>query len=262
MMVLLIGDVAGKVGRRAIAETLPDLRAEHDIELVVANVENAAGGWGVTPDNAEEFLKMGVDVMTSGNHIWDKREIVPYISRKDCRLLRPYNLPPGSPGAGSVVVATRRGRGVAVMNFIGRVFMHPPADCPFRAADEAFARLPPEVKVVIVDMHGEATSEKQAMGWHLDGRASCVVGTHTHVQTADGKILPQGTAYMTDLGLTGPHSGVIGMDKDIVLHRFVTSMPQRLEQAEGDVRLQAALVSIDDVTGRALSIQRLDLPVA
>ncbi|MFN7976036.1 MAG: TIGR00282 family metallophosphoesterase [Acidobacteriota bacterium] len=262
MNVLFVGDVAGKVGREALAAKLPELRVTHDLEVCVANVENSAGGFGVTPDTAEDFVRMGFDAMTSGNHIWDKKEIIPYLRREGCRLLRPHNLPPGSPGSGVVVFTSKGGHKVAVVNLIGRLFMQQAADCPFRTADAILGSLPADVRIVLVDMHGEATSEKQAIGWHLAGRASAVVGTHTHVQTSDEKVLPPGTAYITDLGLTGPHDGVIGLAKESALTRFLTQMPHRAQQAEGNVRVQAAVVSIDAATGRATGVERLDLPAS
>jgi metallophosphoesterase (TIGR00282 family) len=257
--VLCIGDVFGEPGRRALAHFLPRLRDELEVDLVVANVENAAAGFGITPPLARQLLGGGVDVMTSGNHIWDKKEIVEYIAKENL-LLRPANYPPGTPGVGSIVVKARTEK-VAVLNLQGRAFM-PTIDCPFRAADEEIERLRADTPVVVVDMHAEATSEKQAMGWYLAGRVSAVVGTHSHVQTADERILPGGTAYLTDLGLTGPIDSVIGVDREQAIQRFLTGMPTRFEPAKGRARLQGAVVRIDPATGQAVGIERVqrDLP--
>ncbi len=254
LSVLCIGDVFGEPGRRALAHFLPRLRAELEVDLVIANVENAAAGFGVTPALARGFLDGGVDVMTSGNHIWDRKEILEYIVKENL-LLRPANYPAGTPGVGSVVVKAGAHR-VGVLNLQGRVFMNP-IDCPFAAADAEVGRLRAETPVIVVDMHGEATSEKQAIGWYLDGRVSAVVGTHSHVQTADERLLPGGTAYVTDLGITGPFDSVIGVDKELAIQRFRTGMPNRFEPARGRVRVQGALVRIDPDSGRALAIERV-----
>jgi metallophosphoesterase (TIGR00282 family) len=216
-----------------------------------------AGGFSITPSLAEQLFSAGIDVMTSGNHIYDKREVIPYIERQP-RLLRPANYPPNSPGSG-VWVGEVKGTRIAVINLIGRVFMGP-ADDPFRAADEVLNALPADVKVRLVDMHAEATSEKAAMGWYLDGRVSAVVGTHTHVQTADERILTQGTAYLTDIGMTGSYSGVIGMNREDVIARFTSAVHKRAEHSVGTVRICAAVIDIDDATGRAREISRLSLP--
>ena len=226
LTVLCVGDVFGEPGRRAIETLLPKLRKQHDVDVAVVNVENAAAGAGVTPALARGFLQHGVDVMTSGNHIWDKKEIIDYIVKENL-LLRPANYPPGTPGVGSIVVKAGPHK-VAVLNLMGRVFL-PLLDCPFRTADEELIRLKQETPVVIVDMHCEATSESQAMGWYLDGRVSAVVGTHRHVQTADERVLPQGTAYITDVGMTGPHGGVIGMDRNGIISKFLNGLPARFE---------------------------------
>src|SRR5229473_5422958 len=238
---------------------LPKLKKQHEADLAVVNVENSASGFGVTPLIARTFLEQGVDVMTSGNHIWDKKEIIEYIVKENL-LLRPANYPPGTPGAGSIVVKAGPHK-VAVLNLMGRVFL-PQLDCPFRKADEELERLRAETSFIIVDMHAEATSESQAMGWHLDGRVSAVVGTHRHVQTADERVLPQGTAYITDLGMTGPTDSVIGVDKDIALERFISQMPNRFEPAKGPVALHGALIKVDAETGRGLSIERLRVPLS
>ena len=257
MKVLLIGDVVARPGRVAVLERIQDLREQHAVDLAVLNAENVAGGFSITPPLAEQLFAAGIDVMTSGNHIFDKREVVEYIQRQP-RLLRPANYPPGTPGRG-LWTGEVRGVRVAVLNLIGRVFMGP-ADDPFRVADELVSALPADVRVRIVDMHGEATSEKVAMGRFLDGRVSSVTGTHTHVQTADEHILPNGTAYLTDLGMTGSHGGVIGMKAEDVLARFTSVTARRAEHSTGGVRINAAIVEIDEATGRARAITRLSLP--
>ncbi|HEV8674660.1 MAG TPA: TIGR00282 family metallophosphoesterase [Methylomirabilota bacterium] len=254
LSVLCIGDVFGEPGRRALAHLLPGLRTELGADLVVANVENAAAGFGVTPALARGFLDGGVDVLTSGNHIWDRKEIIEYIVKENL-LLRPANYPRGTPGVGSVAVKAGAHR-VAVLNLQGRVFM-PTIDCPFLTADAEVERVRPDTPVIIVDMHAEATSEKQAMGWYLDGRVSAVVGTHSHVQTADERLLPGGTAYITDLGITGPIDSVIGVAKELAIQRFLTGMPNRFEPAKGRARVQGAVIRIDAESGRATAIERV-----
>jgi 2',3'-cyclic-nucleotide 2'-phosphodiesterase len=257
MNVLMVGDIFGDSGRAALAKLLPRLRQQHAIDVAVVNIENAAGGFGVTPQIARTVLEAGgVDVLTSGNHIWDKKEIIPYIGKENL-LLRPANFPVGTPGSGYITVKAGPHR-VAVLNLMGRVFMNP-IDCPFRKADEIVAELRRETPVVLVDMHAEATSEVMALGWYLDGRVSAVVGTHRHVQTSDERILPGGTAYITDLGMTGPVDSVIGVDKDIIIQRFLTQMPIRFEPAKGPAALRGVVIAVDPDTGRATSIQRLDV---
>ncbi|MFQ5896849.1 MAG: TIGR00282 family metallophosphoesterase [Candidatus Methylomirabilia bacterium] len=256
LTVLAVGDVFGEPGRKALAVLLPRLKREHQVDCCIANVENAAAGHGITPQIAKSFLDGGVDVMTSGNHIWDRREIIEYIARENL-LLRPANYPPGTPGVGAIVVKAGVHK-VGVLNLMGRVFL-PTIDCPFRKADEALPELRGEAPVIIVDMHGEATSEKQAMGWYLDGRVSAVLGTHSHVQTADERILPGGTAYLTDLGLTGPLESVIGVAREQAIERFLTGMPNRFEPAKGAAQLSGAVVRIDPESGKALEILRLQL---
>ncbi len=254
--VLFIGDIVGQPGRRILKEMLPGLVEEYAPDLVLANAENAAAGFGITPPLVEELLALGIAVLTSGNHIWDKKEIVPYLAEHaDGRLLRPANYPGLSPGHGLYVGPIRGKRPYAVMNLQGRVFM-PSIDCPFRTADHLLEQIPAEVKIRIVDMHAEATSEKLALGWYLDGRVTAVVGTHTHVPTADETVLPQGTAYITDLGMTGPYDSVIGVDKRAVIGKFLSQVPARFDVAKGDVRLCAVLIEADADSGRALSIQR------
>jgi metallophosphoesterase (TIGR00282 family) len=257
MKVLMVGDVYGEPGRAAVHKLLPKLKQEHQIDFTVVNVENAAGGFGVTATIARAFLDQGVDVMTSGNHIWDKKEIVEYIGKENL-LLRPANYPVGTPGAGYITLKAGPHR-VTVINLMGRVFMHP-IDCPFRKADEILADIGRESPIVLVDMHAEATSESVAMGWYLDGRVTAVVGTHRHVQTADDRVLPGGTAYITDLGLTGPTDGVIGVDRDQIIQRFLTQMPIRFETAKGPVKLHAVVITLDPETGRASHIERLSIP--
>jgi len=255
LRILMIGDVIGKPGREAVRAVLPDLKREKSIDFVICNGENTAGGFGITADTATELLESGVDVLTSGNHIWDKKEIIPYMD-EGLPLIRPANYP-DAPGRGHL-----SSRGVTVVNLMGRVFMGP-LDCPFRAADALLDQLKEEgeSRVIIVDFHAEATSEKQAMGWYLDGRVSGVFGTHTHVGTVDARILPKGTAYLTDVGMTGPVDSVIGSDKDAVLERFLTSMPHRLPVAIGSCVLNAVLVDVDEETGNASSIERVDRTV-
>ncbi len=257
MKILMVGDIFGEPGRRALQTLLPRLKREHQIEFTVVNVENAAGGFGVTPEIATQILEQGTDVMTSGNHIWDKKEIVEYIGRENL-LLRPANFPEGTPGTG-FITAKAGPHKVAVINLMGRVFMQP-NDCPFRKADELVRDLRREAAVILVDFHCEATSESVAMGWYLDGRVSAVVGTHRHVQTADERVLPGGTAYITDLGMTGPIDSVIGVDKDAILRRFLSQMPVRMEPAKGPAALHGAVITVDPETGRASDILRLRVP--
>ncbi|MBI2154579.1 MAG: TIGR00282 family metallophosphoesterase [Candidatus Rokubacteria bacterium] len=258
MTVLVVGDVFGEPGRAALLGLLPRLKREHEVDCTIVNVENAAAGFGVTPQIARSFLDGGVDVMTSGNHIWDRKEIVEYIVKENL-LLRPANYPTGTPGVGSVVVKAGPHK-VAVLNLMGRVFL-PTTDCPFRKADEEVPRLREETAIIVVDMHGEATSEKQAMGWYLDGRVSAVLGTHSHVQTADERILPGGTAYITDLGMTGPVDSVIGVARELAIQRFLSQMPNRFAPAKGPTALHGAVVRIDPESGKALEIRRLRVPL-
>lgn len=256
MRVLMIGDVVARPGRIAVLERIQDLREQHRIDLAVMNAENVAGGFSITEPLAEQLFASGIDVMTSGNHIFDKREVVPYIERQN-RLLRPANYPPGTPGKG-IWIGEVRGVRVAVINLIGRVFMSA-ADDPFRVADELVKAIPADVRIRLVDMHAEATSEKSAMGWFLDGRVSAVTGTHTHVQTADERILPKGTAFLTDIGMTGSYAGVIGMDAEDVIARFTSVTARRAEHSTGDVCICAAVIDVDEATGRAREISRLSM---
>jgi len=256
MRILFIGDVFGRTGRDLVRQGLPVLAARYGIGAVIANVENAAAGAGITRETGEGLLKSGVDVMTTGNHVWDKREALSYIGVEP-RLLRPLNMASAAPGRGAFVARTQDGRPVGVINLMGRVFM-PPVDNPFAAAAAAVERLARECRLIVVDMHAEATAEKIAMGWYLDGRVTAVIGTHTHVQTADARVLPGGTAYITDVGMTGPHDSIIGMERAAVLDRFVTGLPVKMEPASDNPRLQAILVDADERTGLARGVERLD----
>lgn len=254
MNILFIGDIFASVGRNIVADHLKDIIATNSIDLCIANGENSAGGFGITPNVAEELLALGIDVLTGGNHSFDKREISDYMATQT-RLLRPANLPPGTPGKGIILCESRSGIKCAVINLQGRTYM-PASDCPFRKADELLGLLDPEVRVRFVDFHAEVTSEKMAMGWHLDGRVSAMIGTHTHIPTADSRVLPNGTAYQTDAGMTGPYDSVIGVEKEIVLRRFLTSMPIRMEAAKGKVEFHSVIVDVDEATGRARAIRR------
>ena len=257
MRILFIGDLVGSPGRELVTRNLAEITRQHSVDLVIANGENSASGFGITPKICEELFHAGVEVITGGNHSWDRKEILEYIVNEP-RLIRPANFVK-SPGRGLFVGTSRGGVRYAVLNLQGRVFMTA-LDCPFRTADAELARIPPEVKVIFVDMHAEATSEKQAMGWYLDGRVSVVVGTHTHVATADERVLPNGTAYITDVGMTGPHESVIGMDRNSMVKRFLDAMPVKFEVAIGDPRLNSVLVDVDEATGRARSIARVRVP--
>jgi hypothetical protein len=256
MNILFIGDIFASAGRKIVGEHLQEIISQEKIDLALANAENAAGGFGITPLVAEELLSFGLDVLTSGNHIWDKRELYDYLPRQP-RLLRPANYPAELPGAGVLVARARNGRPCAVINLQGRVHM-PATECPFRKADAILSELE-EVKVRIVDFHAEMTSEKMAMGWHLDGRVSAVIGTHTHIPTADTRLLPGGTAYQTDVGMTGPYDSVIGIDKTIILRRFMTAMPIRMEAARQGVELHAVIIEADETSGKATSVRRYTL---
>jgi len=255
MRILFIGDIVGRPGRDLVRLGLVPLVERHTIDLVIANAENAAAGFGITREIGDQLLDWGVHVMTSGNHIWDKKEALDYIGTEP-RLLRPANYPHGVPGNGSYVARTENGRPVAVVNLMGRVFMLN-IDDPFAVALHAVEALKQRARVVFVDFHAEATSEKIAMGWHLDGKVTAVVGTHTHVQTADERILPKGTAYLTDVGMTGPHDSIIGVEIEPVLGRFRTGLPARFETATGNPRLNAVVVEADENTGLATHIERL-----
>jgi len=256
VIVLFMGDVVGKPGRTIIREKLGPFAQAHEIDCVIANGENLAGGSGLTPAEADELYKSGVHVITGGDHVWGKKEIIPYIDRTP-NLLRPANYPLAQPGKGHTVFETARGVRVGVIHLQGRVFMNTQCDCPFQAAKRYINEIRPRTPVIAIDMHCEATSEKIAMGWWVDGLASFVFGTHTHIQTADERILPQGTAYITDCGMTGPYESVIGRRIEPVLQRFTTGMPAHFDVASGDVRLSGALATIDAESGRALEIERV-----
>jgi hypothetical protein len=255
MTILFIGDIVGRPGRDLVQKGLRALVEHYDVDFTIANAENAAAGFGLTRDIGETLLDWGIDVMTSGNHIWDKKEVLEYIPGEP-RLLRPANFPAGVPGRGSCVAQTRDGRSVGVINVMGRVFMAP-LDDPFAVALREIDAVRHRARIILVDVHAEATSEKIAMGWHLDGRVTAVIGTHTHVQTADERILPGGTAYLTDAGMTGPHDSIIGMEKEPSLARFLNGMPAKFEPAAGNPRLNGAVIEADDKTGRATKITRI-----
>jgi metallophosphoesterase (TIGR00282 family) len=251
--ILFIGDIFGSPGRRIVADHLQDIVESNGIDLAIANAENAAGGFGLTPSLAEDLFALGLDVLTTGNHVWDKRELYDYLNRQP-RLLRPANYPDG-PGSGLVTLRARNGVECAVINLQGRTYM-PSTDCPFRKADTLLSQIDPAVKVKFVDFHAEVTSEKMAMGWYLDGRVSAIVGTHTHVPTADTRILPGGTAYQTDCGMTGPYQSVIGVETELILQRFLSGMPVRMEAARTGAELHAVIADVDESTGKALSVRR------
>ena len=259
MRILFIGDIVGSPGRKIVKERLTDIVAQQQVDLVIANCENSASGFGITPRLADELLAGGVEVLSGGNHIWDRKEIFDYLPREP-RLLRPANFPDVNPGSGLYLGTAKNGVKYAVLNLQGRVFMTP-IDCPFRVADRELARIPADIRVVVVDIHAEASSEKMALGCYLDGRVTAVVGTHTHVPTADERVLPGGTAFISDVGMTGPHAGVIGMDRDGIIKKFLDGLPARFEVAEGDVQMNAVLIVADtaaaDGSRRALSIERL-----
>ncbi len=263
MNILFVGDIFGSAGRRIVREHIGHIREAHAVELVIINAENAAGGFGVTPQIAEELFDLGADVLTTGNHVWDKRELIDYMNagpadshERARRVLRPANLQPGVPGYGVYEGRTQSGADYAVIQLQGRVFMNATND-PFHAINELLAGI--HAKVIVVDFHAEATSEKVAMGWHLDGRVTAVLGTHTHIPTADERILHGGTAYQTDVGMSGPYDSVIGVEKDLVLHKFLTGMPGKFEAAKGNPKMCATLVACDPATGRASRIQRFML---
>lgn len=256
MNILVIGDVVGKVGRRAVTCLLPEIQRVHDVDLVIANGENAAGGKGLTKDTAEELFEAGVHVLTSGNHIWQHREVYAYLD-SDAPVLRPLNYPEGAPGRGFLAH-----QGVGIINLMGRTFMPGQLDCPFRAADMALESLA-DCRVSIIDLHAEATSEKAAMAWYLDGRVSGVVGSHTHIPTADTRILPEGTAFVTDIGMVGPRDSILGMEMKPVIEGFLTQLPVRFNAHEsGPVFFNSTLISVDEDSGRATAIQRVDMELA
>jgi len=258
---LFVADVYGSPGRRAVRELLPDIVSSMGIDFTVVNVENAAAGFGVTKDTLEEMKTLGVDAMTSGNHIWDRRESLPLLDSEPL-LLRPHNYPPGVPGSGSKLFTSREGVRVGVLNLMGRVFMRELED-PFRAADREIERLRDEgARVILIDFHAEATAEKVALGWYVDGRVSALLGTHTHIQTADERVLPKGTGYITDAGMTGPFDSVIGVKKELALQKFLSLLPTRFEPAVGDVRLNGVHLDVDEASGLCRHIERISLSLS
>ncbi len=258
MNILLIGDIVGKPGRKVIKRLLPHIKSQYNVEFVVANGENGAGGFGLTIDTAKELFNSGIDVLTSGNHIWDKKDIFVELEEGN-RILRPLNYPEGVPGKGYTILETETGKRVCVINIQGRIFM-PPIDCPFMGIQKLLDSISQDVKTIIVDFHAEATSEKMAMGIFLDGKVSVVAGTHTHVQTADERILPNGTGYITDLGMTGPHDSVIGMEFEKSMKRILYQIPFKLNVAKKNLRLNGIFLNVDDETGKCKEIKRLDIP--
>lgn len=255
MKILLIGDIVGRPGREAVKRIVPELRKKLAVDFVVANAENIAGGSGLTPDTVDELFNNQVDVLTSGDHIWKKKEIYERLD-KDNRILRPANFPESCPGRGAAIIKSNTGKSVGIINLLGRVFMKH-IDCPFMTAEKEIREMGEEARIILVDIHAEATSEKIALGRFLDGEVSLVFGTHTHVQTADEKILPHGTAYITDLGMTGAQDSVIGRNTEIIIEHFLTCMPAKFDMAEGNIELQGALVEIDEDKGKAISIKRV-----
>jgi metallophosphoesterase (TIGR00282 family) len=255
MKFLFIGDIVGEPGRRMVQQFVPKLRQKHGLDIVIANGENMAGGFGHTPDTVQEMMQAGVDILTGGNHTFDKKEGVPVLEHEDY-VIRPANYPVGTPGKGSCLYTNTRGQKLGVINVMARVFMDP-LDDPFRVADELIKPLLAKTKVIFIDIHGEATSEKMAFAWHFEGRATAVIGTHTHVQTGDERILPGGTAFLTDAGMTGPYDSVIGIRKEIIIERFLTKRGKKFETATGDPWLCGAIVEADEATGKALSITRV-----
>ncbi len=259
MNILCIGDVVGRPGREALAQVLPKLKKDRSIDFVIANAENASGGSGLIPKNADEILSSGVDVITMGDHVWDKPEIFAYLQEHPTKIIRPANFPEGVPGAGWTIARAANGIKVGVINLLGRTFMRYNVLCPFRALEGIAAEIHKQTPLIMVDMHAEATSEKMALGHFSDGKVSSVFGTHTHIQTADEKILPEGTAYITDLGMSGPYDSVIGQDKLKIINRFLTSMPHKFEVAQGRSTVHGVIVKVDPKTGRAEGINRIQI---
>ena len=259
MNIVCLGDVVGRPGREILAKELPLIRKEFNIDFAIVNGENACAGSGILPKHADEIFASGADAITLGDHVWDKPEIVAYLEATP-RIVRPYNFPEGTPGRGFSVITTQNGVKVGIINLLGRSFMRYNVNCPFRAVDEAYAQIVSQTKVIVLDMHAETTSEKVAMGHYANGRLSAVFGTHTHVQTADEQILPEGTAYITDLGMSGPYDSVIGQDKHKIIKRFLTSLPQKFEVAQADSKVSGVVITVDEQTGRASKIVRLQRP--
>ena len=258
MRILFIGDIVGKTGRQVLIENLQILKQQHQPDLTIVNCENAAAGFGVTPKIAQQFFELGCDVLTSGNHIWDRKEIIEYIEAEP-RLVRPENYPPGTPGQGYYIAQANNGSKVAVINMMGQVFMGTALSCPFRAMDKLLEQVEDNADIVFVDFHAEASSEKQAFAHYLDGRVAAVVGTHTHVPTADERIFSKGTAYISDVGMTGDYNSVIGMQSQPSIYRFLTKLPKRLEVAQGPARLCGVVLNIDENTGLSLGITRINV---
>ncbi len=256
MKILCVGDIVGRAGRDAVEDLLAELRRIHQLDFVIANAENSAGGRGITSRTANQLFASGCDVLTLGDHVWDKREIDNYLEITP-RIIRPANFPNGAPGRGWVIAETRTGHKIGILNLLGRTFMRYNVECPFRMAQALVEQIKKETPIIVVDMHAETTSEKIAMGYFLDGKVSAVVGTHTHIQTADEKVLRGGTAYITDLGMTGPYDSVIGQNKEKIIERFLTSLPVRFEVATDDVYLHGVIIEIDEASGRAKSIRRI-----
>lgn len=259
MNILFIADIVGRPGRWAVSQLLPDFKKTYQIDFTIANVENAAGGFGLTKEIAKKIHSYGVDCLTSGNHIWDRKDIYPYLN-EDQRILRPVNYPPGVPGRGAGVFESRSGQKIGVLNIQGKVYIKE-IDCPFRVTEKELEELQAQTNVIIVDVHAEATSEKMALGWYLDGKVSAVIGSHTHVQTADEIILPGGTAFITDAGMTGAHNSVIGITKEDAIARFLTQIPRRFTLAKKDIKFSGVVVEIDPQTGKALGIDRIKIDV-
>lgn len=252
--VMMIGDICGRPGRQTAAHFIPILKKEYNLNLIIANGENAAGGVGITAPVLDELLSQGIDFVTTGNHVWDKKEIFDFIDKRE-RIIRPANYPPGTPGKGYNILSVGNHK-VGIINLAGRVFM-PPIDCPFRTADDILQRIKSQCKIILIDFHAETTSEKMALGWYLDGSISCVVGTHTHIQTADERILPKGTAYISDLGMVGPWNSILGVDKEPVIQKFITGLPARFNVASGTTVFCAVIIRIDTDTGKVNSIARI-----
>jgi metallophosphoesterase (TIGR00282 family) len=252
---LFIGDIVGKPGREILRQQLANIQEKFHIDFTVANGENAAGGAGINKKIFDEISNYGVDVVTMGNHVWDKKEITQFIDHEP-NLVRPANYPPETPGRGSYVIKIKNNTKIGIINLSGRVFL-PPLDCPFRTADAIVKEMRKETPIIIIDFHGEATSEKMAFGWFMDGRVSAVIGTHTHIQTADDRILPQGTGYITDVGMTGPRDSVLGVDKDLVIQKFMTALPVRFDVAAGNTQINAVLLKVEENTGKCVHIERI-----
>lgn len=254
MNIMMIGDICGKPGRTTAFYYIDELIAQYRVDLVLANGENSAGGVGITREVLEELLQHGIDVVTTGNHVWDKKEIYDFIDKTD-KLIRPANYPPGTPGRGHLILPHKNSN-IGIINLAGRVFM-PQMDCPFRAADQILTEIQSRCDIIFVDFHAETTSEKMALAWYLDGRVSALVGTHTHVQTADERVLPQGTAFISDVGMVGPRDSVLGVDKDIVINKFLSGLPAKFSLAKGSTVFCAVIIEVDEITGKALAIQRI-----